>query len=406
MATGCLSSKKVPDFKRLETFEGDWYHTASWPKEGVDFTGKRVAVVGTGSTGIQAIPSIARQAHHLTVFQRTPNFSVPANNAPLDPAFEQEVKQNYRELRRKVRENPFGIRFETNEQSALDVAPEQRQREYESRWQNGGFTFVGAYGDLLYNQQANDTAAEFVRSKIRATVHDPAVAELLCPKDYPIGTKRICVDIEYYETFNRENVTLVDIRSAPIKEVTAKGIRTADAEYELDVIVFAIGFDAMTGALFDIDIRGKSGLPLRQAWADGPRTYLGLAIAGFPNLFIVTGPGSPSVLSNMVVSIEQHVDWIADCLKYLREHEINRIECTREAQDAWVEHVAEIANATLYPRANSWYLGANVPGKPRVFMPYFGGVGPYRQKCDEVAAKQYEGFALDRSKARLNELSG
>jgi cyclohexanone monooxygenase len=394
MATGCLSAAQVPDVKGLETFAGRWYHTGRWPHEGVDFSGQRVGVIGTGSSAIQSIPIIARQAAHLFVFQRTPNFSIPAHNAPLDPAFEQRVKGSYPEHRRQARASRVGFVIEGSDQSALAVSAAERRREYEKRWARGGLGFAFTFADLLTDRSANDTAAEFFRDKIRAIVRDPAVAEALVPRGYPIGTKRLCVDTDYYATFNRDNVTLVDIRTSPIEAITPHGLRTRDAEYTLDSLVFATGFDAMTGALLAIDVRGTKSQTLREKWAAGPRTYLGLAVAGFPNLFLVTGPGSPSVLSNMIVSIEQHVDWIAGCLAHLRQHRRERIEATSDAEEAWVAHVNDVGHATLYPLANSWYMGANVPGKPRVFMPYIGGVGVYRARCDEVAAKGYEGFAL------------
>ena len=394
MATGCLSDAQVPKLEGFETFEGKWYHTGHWPHEGVDFTGQRVGVIGTGSSAIQSIPLIARQAAHLFVFQRTPNFSVPARNAPLDPEYERQVKSTYAEFRRQARESRVGFVVERNDRSALEVSPEERQRAYESRWSRGGLGFNATFADLLTSKEANDTAAEFFRTKIQAIVRDAAVAQMLSPRDYPVGTKRLCVDTDYYDTFNRDNVTLVDVRRAPIEAITRHGLRTREAEYELDSLVFATGFDAMTGALLGIDIRGRAGATLREKWAAGPRTYLGVATAGFPNLFTITGPGSPSVLSNMIVSIEQHVDWIADCLVYLRERALAGIEAIVDAEDEWVAHVNEVGHATLYPLANSWYMGANVPGKPRIFMPYVGGVGAYRQKCDDVAAKGYEGFAL------------
>ncbi len=396
MATGCLSDAQVPDFKGLETFEGQWYHTGKWPHEGVDFTGRRVGIIGTGSSAIQSIPIIARQAAHLFVFQRTPNYSMPAQNAPLDPEYERRVKERYADFRRQARESRVGFVVDRSGDSALAVPEEEREREYEKRWRRGGLGFSAAYSDLLVSQEANDTAAEFFRAKIRAIVRDPAVAELLCPKTYPLGTKRLCVDTGYYATFNRDNVTLVDVSRVPIEAITPTGVRTGDAEYAVDALVFATGFDAMTGALLNIDIRGRAGRPLREMWAEGPRTYLGIAVAGFPNLFMITGPGSPSVLSNMIVSIEQHVDWIADCLTYLDRHGHATIEPTADAQEAWVRHVNEVGHMTLYPLAPSWYMGANIPGKPRIFMPYIGGVGVYRQTCDEVAAKGYEGFALGR----------
>jgi cation diffusion facilitator CzcD-associated flavoprotein CzcO len=397
MATGCLSTAQDPPYAGLETFQGKWYHTGRWPHKAVDFTGQRVGVVGTGSSAIQSIPIIAQQAAHLHVFQRTPNFSIPAHNGPLDPEYERWMKANYPDLRQEMRESPAGFikrPTEHMEMSALEVTPEERERAYETRWKRGGLGFSGAFIDVGIKLESNDTAADFVRAKIRETVHDPAVAEMLAPKGYPIGTKRLCVDSHYYETYNRDNVTLVDVRKTPIEAITPHGLRTSEAEYELDSIVFAIGFDAMTGTLLNIDIRGRGGCTLREEWADGPRAYLGLMIAGFPNLFAITGPGSPSVLSNMIVSIEQHVEWIADCLAYLRAHGRTTIEATPEAQEAWVAHVNEVGSATLYPRANSWYMGANIPGKPRIFMPYVGGVGTYRQKCDEIAAQGYTGFAL------------
>ena len=394
MATGCLSDAQVPDIKGRETFAGPWYHTGRWPHGGVDFTGQRVAVIGTGSSAIQSIPIIARQAAHLFVFQRTPNYSMPAQNTPLDPEHERRVKAAYADFRRQARESRVGFVVERSGDSALAVAPEERQREYEKRWQRGGLGFSAAYSDILTNKDANDTAAEFFRDKIRAIVRDPAVAAALTPTDYPLGTKRLCVDTDYYATFNRDNVTLIDLRTTPLEAITPHGVRTTAAEYPVDSLVFATGFDAMTGALLKIDIRGRGGVRLRDKWAAGPRTYLGLAVAGFPNLFTITGPGSPSVLSNMIVSIEQHVDWIADCLAHLRAHQRERIEATTEAEDAWVAHVNEVGHMTLYPLAKSWYMGANVPGKPRIFMPYIGGVGVYRQKCDEVAAAGYAGFTL------------
>jgi len=394
MATGCLSSTQEPKFPGLETFQGRWYHTGRWPHEGVDFTGQRVGVIGTGSSAIQSIPIIAAQAKHLHVFQRTPNYSIPAHNAPLDRDLERRVKADYTAFRQQARESRVGFVVERNDGSALAVSKEEREHEYEKRWARGGLGFSATFADLLTSQEANDTAARFFRDKIGAIVHDPAVAATLTPRDYPLGTKRLCVDTNYYATFNRDNVSLVDLRKTPIETITPHGLRTSAAEYTFDRLVFAIGFDAMTGALLGIDIRGRGGLSLREAWAAGPKTYLGLTVAGFPNLFMITGPGSPSVLSNMIVSIEQHVDWIADCLVFMRERGHATLEAEAAAQETWVAHVNEVGYLTLYPRANSWYMGANVPGKPRVFMPYIGGVGTYRQICDDVAAKGYTGFTL------------
>lgn len=398
MATGCLSTGRMPDFPGLESFTGEVYHTGSWPQDRtVDFTDKRVAVIGTGSSGIQCIPEIAKQAGHLTVFQRTPNFSVPARNAPLSEEYIREIKQQLPELREKARYSSNGAAYDLNPKSALEVAEEERQAVYAKHWEDGGPLYMAAFADLMVNEESNRTAVEFLHGKIDDIVQDPSTADLLKPTGYPMGSKRICVDTDYYATFNQPNVDLVDVKSSPIQELTPKGIRTAAQEYAFDVIVFATGFDAMTGALLKIDIRGAQGLSLRQKWSEGPKSYLGVAIAGFPNLFTITGPGSPSVISNVVASIEQHVEWISDHLEYLQFNGLQRSEAQSEAEDAWVAHVNEVADQTLFPKANSWYVGANVPGKPRVFMPYVGGVGPYRMKCDEIAANGYEGFALSMS---------
>ncbi len=393
MATGCLSAAKLPEVPGLGSFQGKTYHTGQWPHEGVDFTGQRVGVIGTGSSAIQAIPVIAAQAAHLHVFQRTPNFSIPARNAPLDAEAEAAWKADYAAMRGRAKAMRSGVLYELNDQSALEATADEHAAQYGSRWARGGIGFTAAFNDLIFNRQANDTAADFVRARIRETVKDPAVAEALLPHDHPLGTKRICLDTNYYETYNRANVTLVDVRRAPIAEVTPRGIRTAEAEYALDSIVFATGFDAMTGAVMKVDVTGRGGASLRAKWADGPRTYLGLMTAGFPNLFLITGPGSPSVLSNMMVSIEQHVDCLARCIADLRASAGTCIEATQAAEDDWVAHVNEVADRTLYPTANSWYMGANVAGKPRVFMPYIGGVPAYREHCDRIAAEGYPGFA-------------
>ncbi len=396
MAAGSLSAAQEPNYPGLDTFEGSWYHTGRWPHEGVDFSGQRVGVVGTGSSGIQSIPLIAEQAAHLYVFQRTPNFSVPARNAPIDPEYERSIKAQYPELRQRQRESRAGTLSPRPERAALAVTPEERAEEFDARWARGGLGFTAAFNDLLAKPEANELAAEYLRERIREIVRDPKVAEALLPRGYPVGTKRMCLDTGYYETFNRDNVTLVDIRKAPITEVTPRGLRTEAGEYELDSIVFAIGFDAMTGPLTRVDIRGRGGVSLRDLWADGPQSYLGLTVAGFPNLFTITGPGSPSVLSNMIVSIEQHVEWIADCLDHLRGRGLATIEATEASQTWWMDHVAEVASATLYPQGYSWYVGANIAGKPRVFMPYIGGVGAYRARCEQIAADGYRGFTLSK----------
>ena len=395
MATGCLSVPKDSDVPGADSFAGPSWHTGRWPHEGVDFTGKTVAVIGTGSSAVQSIPQIAAQARHVTVFQRTATFSAPAHNGPLDPQVAADWADNRERYRKEARDTGFGIRSATPPlQPALEATPEERAAAYEERWNYGGLGILGAYTDLLLNPEANATAAEFVRGKIRAIVKDPAVAERLAPKSYPLGAKRPCVDIGYYETFNRENVSLVDLSEEPLETVTPAGVKTRAREYRVDAIVYAIGFDAMTGALNRIDIRGRGGARLKDAWAVGPRTYLGLMVAGFPNLFLVTGPGSPSVLCNMAVAIEQHVEWISACIGWMSERQAGSIEAAEAAQDEWVAHVNAVAQMTVYPLANSWYLGANVPGKPRVFMPYIGGFPAYRDKCDDVAAKGYEGFVV------------
>ncbi len=392
MATGCLSSTNTPSIPGRETFTGAMLHTGNWPHEPVAFAGKRVAVIGTGSSGIQAIPLIAAQASHLYVFQRTANFSVPAQNRPLAAAEQLAVKRDYAALRTRGGQMPFGFDTRSTEVSALQVSDAERRAEYEARWAEGGLPFLGSFADMILDARANATAADFIREKIRGLVRDPATAEKLMPRGV-VGCKRLCSDTDYFETFNRANVTLVDIAETPIQAITATGVRTASAEYAVDCIVFATGFDAMTGALTRVDIRGKGGRALRDKWAEGPRTYLGLSSAGFPNFFIITGPGSPSVLSNMVPSIEQHANWIAACLDWMRARGLSRIEAAPDAEDAWVAHVNEVADATLYPSCNSWYLGANIPGKPRVFMPYLG-FPAYVQKCDEVVAGGYEGFVV------------
>src|SRR5271165_5020481 len=391
-AVGCLSTANVAEIEGLETFEGKWYHTGQWPHQGVDFSGRRVGVIGTGSSAIQSIPVIAEQAAHLTVFQRTANYSVPAHNGPIPEDVVKQVKANYAQYRAANNATSLGADWDYRTDTAMEHTEEERNAEYESRWRRGGLSFYGSFADLLTDPEANFTAAEFIRGKIRQIVKDPDTAEKLCPTA-ALGCKRICVDTGYYATYNRPNVSLVDLRATPIAEITASGLRTSGADYELDDLVLATGFDAMTGALTRMDIRGVGGQLLKDAWAAGPKNYLGLCVAGFPNLFIICGPGSPSVLSNMLPSIEQHVNWIGQTVDYLRRRGLKRIEAKPEAQDQWVAHVNETAAPTILPTCNSWYLGANIPGKPRVFMPYLG-FAPYVAKCEEVVANGYEGFEL------------
>ena len=397
MATGNLSTPRKPDYPGIDDFKGATYHTGLWPHEGVDFSGLRVGLIGTGSSGVQSTPIVAAQAEHLHVFQRTANFSLPARNEPMTDAREKPHKETYRERREAAYDTPFGIAgYPPPTQSALDVPEDERNAIYEAKWQEGGsISFLYSFTDLLTNKEANDTASEFVRNKIRATVKDPKTAELLCPNDHPIGTKRLILDTNYYETYNRDNVDLVDIRSNPIARFTETGIELQDgSHYELDAVMFATGFDAMTGAMKEIDIRAGDGPSVAEKWEDGPRTYLGIMMADFPNLFMITGPQSPGVKSQMILSCEQHVNWIADCLEHMRERGLDRIEAEQTAEDDWVAHNNAVADATLYPLANSWYMGANIPGKPRVFMPYVGGVHTYKKRCDEIAAAGYPGFRL------------
>lgn len=392
MATGQLSVAMRPEIEGRDSFAGADYHTGDWPREGVDFTGLRVGVIGTGSSGVQAIPQIAKQASQLTVFQRTPHYAVPAVNRPLDPAYVVDLKARFEEYREAARNHPGGTHRVFGTESALEVDPETLYEVLDGHWNRGGPDIQAAYRDFRTDLSANEKAAEFVRSKIRSIVRDPEVAERLCPRGYPFATKRLVLEIGYFDTYNRDNVELVDVLAAPIERIVPSGVQTTDRSYELDALVFATGFDAMTGALTAVDIRGVGHRTLREAWNAGPRTYLGVSTHGFPNLFFVAGPGSPSVLSNVVVSIEQHVEWITDYIEYLKKNGLRRAEATLDRQDEWVEHVNDVANQTLYPKGNSWYLGANIPGKPRVFMPYVGGVGHYRKICSEVAARDYDGF--------------
>jgi cation diffusion facilitator CzcD-associated flavoprotein CzcO/acetyl esterase/lipase len=395
MATGCLSVPKEIDIEGADRFQGETYFTSRWPHAGVDFTGKRVAVIGTGSSGIQSIPIIARQASQLVVFQRTPNFSIPARNGPADPARLEQLAKDREGYRNAARWSRGGVPGDPPVEPAAALSREEQLERLEAGYQTGElFGILGVFADQGSNKESNDIVAEFLRDKIRSIVKDPEVAETLCPKDHAFGTKRPCLDSGYYETFNLPHVRLVDLRKTPFKTITETGIETTAEAFEFDAIVYATGFDAMTGAIVNVDITGRDGLTLKEKWAGGPTTYLGLTTTGFPNLFLITGPGSPSVLSNMAVSIEQHVDWIADRLEEFRKNGIDRIEPTETAEEGWVQHVNDAASITLHPTANSWYLGANVPGKPRVFMPYIGGVDNYRRICDEVVERGMYGFQL------------
>ena len=391
MATGCLSKHNVPGIDGLDQFQGELLHTGKWPHSPVDFKGKSVGVIGTGSSAIQSIPIIAEQAGSLTVFQRTPNFSVPAHNAPMDKTHEAKVKENYREFRAQNAAQRAAIRMTVNPDSALDVSEDERASVFERSWQEGGLPFAASFSDIGINLDANATAVDFVHQKIRGIVNDSEVAEMLCPQTV-IGCKRLCVDTDYYETFNRKNVDLVDIKKTPIKNVTESGLRTSAAEYKFDSLVLATGFDAMTGAILSIDIKGQDNKPLADRWKAGPKNYLGLTVNGFPNLFTITGPGSPSVLSNMIVAIEQHVNFIANLLEFMLKNDKEKVESNLNAENNWVELVNNIAGQTLYTSGcNSWYIGANIPGKPSVFMPYIG-FPSYVEKCNEIVKDSYRGF--------------
>ena len=390
MATGTLSSIKQPNFDGLENFKGDWYVTGEWPHEKLDFTSKKVAIIGTGSSAVQSIPVIAQEAKNLTVFQRSPNYTIPANNRPLTEKELSNAKSSYDQIREKAKYTRAGIGYnQFDERKLLDLSSEEIKKELNNRWKMGGQEiFTAGFTDVGVSLEANKIVADFVKSKIREIVKDPNVAKLLSPED-AIGCKRLCADTNYFETYNRENVELIDLNSNPINSITENGILTKNKEFKFDTIIFATGFDAMTGALQAIDITGKNGKKLKQVWKDGPKSFLGLLINGFPNLFTVTGPGSPSVLTNMMVAIEQHVEWISNCINFLSKSNLNEVEADELFQIEWMDHIEEVAKNTLRYTCNSWYVGANVPGKKRVFMPYAGGFGKYREKCDEIAENNY-----------------
>ena len=394
LATGPLSTPNVPAFAGLETFAGPVHHTANWPHEPVDFSGMRVGIIGTGSSAVQAIPLIAQQARELTVFQRTAAYAVPAHNGPLDPAFEARIKAGYAAFRARNRRmaGGFGSELPPNPASAVAATPAEREAAFEARWQVGGFSFLTAFRDIMQDERANALAAEFVRGKIRGVVRDPQTAQLLCPT-HTIGCKRLCVDSGYYETFNRPNVKLVDISAHPIEAITPTGLSSGAADYTFDALVLATGFDAMTGTLMRLDLRGRNGRTIQDKWRAGPLNYLGLAIAGFPNLFNVAGPGSTSAFTVIISAIEHHVDWIVDCIGHLDSQGLSTIDATEEAEDAWIAHVNAVAQRTVYLTCNSWYLGANIPGKPRMFMPLVG-FPQYVDRCATAVAGGYEGFVL------------
>ncbi len=393
---GNTSTPAKPALPGLESFAGNVYHTALWPHEKVDFTGQRVALIGTGSSGIQSTPMIAEQAAHLTVFQRTANYSVPARNHVLTDEMRREQEENYEEMRRLVLASPIGMPFEIPQKSALEVSDEERKATLDSLWEIGSFRFMfTSYHDIVFDLKANATVAGYIEAKIRDTVDDPAKADVLCEFNHPVGTKRPPIDTNYYETFNRDNVSIVSIRKNPIREVTTDGMTMENGDHHtLDSIVFATGFDTVTGTLNKLNLRGKDGLSLADKWQDGPVAYLGLCTAGFPNLFMITGPGSPGILTNFPGCIEQNVGWIADVMSRMRETNAVEIEATEEAETQWVKDIAEVADTTLMTTVDSWYMGSNMPGKPRVFSAYFSGMHTYADVCADVAKSDYKGFEI------------
>ncbi len=395
-AVGILSAQNIPAFAGIESFKGESFHTSRWPKERIDFTGKRVGVIGTGATAVQLITEIAKEVGHLTVFQRTANYCAPLRNGPIDPETQARIKASYPEIFKRTRETFAGFIHDFDPRSLFEVSSEERQARFEELWAQPGFSkWLGNFRDIMSNKEANEIFGEFVRQKIRERVKDPVVAEKLVPKDHRFGTKRVPLESGYYEQFNRDNVLLVDLRESPIERITPKGVKTGDAEYELDIIIYATGFDAVTGPLTRIDIRGEGGQSLKDKWADGPSTYLGIQSAGFPNLITLVGPHNGATFCNMPRCIEQNVEWATDCIRYMREQGFERIAASEQAEKAWTEHVNELAAGTLLSETASWFFGANIEGKKRTVLMYLGGAKAYRTKCDEVAAKGYEGFVLE-----------
>lgn len=397
-AVGILSAPTWPRIDGINSFKGEAYHTARWPHDPVDFTGKCVGVIGTGATGVQVIQEIAKTAGHLTIFQRTPNYCTPLGNRPIDDETQRRIKASYPEIFAKCRESFGGFLHESDARSTLDVSQEEREAFWERLYREPGFAmWLGNFSDILFNKEANDLVSDFVRKKIRERVRNPHTADKLCPRNHGFGTRRVPQETGYYEVYNQDNVELVDIRETPIKRITPRGVRTTRANYQIDILVYATGFDAVTGAFDRIDIRGRGGLKLKDKWADGPRTYLGLQGVGFPNFFTLVGPHNAAVFCNIPRCIEQNVEWVTDLARYMRENGYRRIEPTEAAEDEWTQHVYEMVNMTLLPTADSWFMGANVnvPNKKRTFLAYLGGAPAYRDKCDEIAAKNYEGFLME-----------
>ena len=390
-SVGILSAGYMPDFEGIDSFKGKWCHTGRWPAEGMDLVGKRVGVIGTGATGVQLIAEIAKEVAHLTVFQRTANFCAPLRNSPIDAQTQREIKASYPEIFKKCMETPGSFVHQFDPRSAMEVSPEERLEQYERLWAEPGFKkWLANFHDVMIPGQANEDYAEFVRNKIRERVHDPVVAEMLVPKDHMFGSKRLPCESGYYEVYNQDNVLLVDVRAAPIERITPKGVKTADAEYELDVIIFATGYDAVTGSLNKLDIHGEGGQTLKDKFTNGPRTYMGISSAGFPNLFTINAAS----VGNFVRAAEPLVDWVSDAMCYVRENQFTRISATFEAEDAWVDHVAEAGAKILRTQADSWFVGANIPGKARVLLTSPDSAPVMRAMRTEVAANGYEGFLL------------
>jgi cation diffusion facilitator CzcD-associated flavoprotein CzcO len=390
-------ARYVPSIPGIDDFAGSWYHTGAWPRDGVDVRGKRVGVIGTGSSGVQSIPVIAKEADHLTVFQRTPQYTIPARHETVDEQFWVDTKARYGEIFEQAAASATGFPYQHNGKNAFDVTDEERAAIYESAWAQGGMRFaLSTFRDVAFDMEANQTMSDFIRDKIRARVTNPQIRERLVPT-HPFLSRRPIVDTDYFETYNRPNVTLVDVASAPITEITKHGISTTDGNHALDVIVFATGFDAVTGPFFNIDIRGRHGVPLTDHWNAGPRSYLGVMTAGFPNLFMVTGPGS--TIGNLPLTIETHVDWITSCIEFMRREGITTIETTPERENEWTAHVNREAEKSVISHADSWYNGANIPGKARAYVFYFGHFGRYRSQLKQLAEAGFTDFVLDQHQA-------
>jgi cation diffusion facilitator CzcD-associated flavoprotein CzcO len=393
-AVGALSTANMPDIPGINDFAGECYHTGRWPHEPVSFEGKRVAVIGTGSSGIQSIPEIAKEAAHVTVLQRTPQYAFPAGNRPITPEDMADARANWESIRAKMYAHPGGFPCDTHARMALDDTPEERRALFEKLWQRGSFHFfLDGYNDIAMSEEANASLADFVRDKILERVRDPEIAEKLMP-DHFVMTKRPILEDGYFETFNRDNVTLVDLREDPIERFTPTSVVTRTGEHPIDVLVLATGFDAISGTMLRLNPKGRGGVSLKERWSDRFHNYLGLQVAGFPNLFMIHGPGSPGVFYNMPLGAERQMDWIGNCIRHLSERELGAVEPTTASEEAWGNEVSALADITLFPRTDSWWTGANIPGKPRYFSAYLIGMN-YYQRISDVAAGDYEGFVFE-----------